>query len=279
MTIVHTVLNKQCQYLEQIKPLTLLDDQFMSKVFEDVSCVNYLLSTLSPYIRDIVECRGQHKINNLQGRSVILDLYIIDADDRHFNIEVQRANSGAVPQRARLHMSLINGNIIFKNEEFKDLPRVCVIFICEHDVFKKGKPVYHIKRVIKETGEEFDDGEELIYVNGEIDDDGTKEGRMMHDFKCPDPNEMYSEALQKRVRYLKETKEGLEEMSEVFEKIREKGRKEGFDDGRTLGIEIGEQNKMYEIAKKMYNSAKYKIEDIVFATGMSEKEIKELCIA
>lgn len=77
-------------------------------------------------------------------------------------------------------------------------------------------------------------------------------------------------------------------MREVFERVREKGRLEGFDSGRTLGksegievgrtmgIEIGEKSKMYEIAKKMYNSAKYKIGDIVFATGMSETEIREL---
>ncbi len=267
---MHAVLNKQSQYLEEIKTLTLLDDQFMSKVFEDVSCANELMSAFSPHIRAIVECRGQYKINNLQGRSVILDIYIIDTDNVHFNIEVQRANSGAIPQRARLHMSLINGNIIFKSEEFKALPRVCVIFICEHDIFKKGKPVYHIKRVIKETGEEFDDGEEMLYINGEFDDVETKEGRMMHDFKCADPNEMYNKAIQKRVRYLKETKEGLEEMSEVFEKVREKGRYEG----KLEGIEIGK----LEIAKAMLKD-KLPLEDIVRYTGLSLESVQTLRFA
>lgn len=263
---MNTVLDRQEQYLDEIKSLTLFDDDFMSKVFEDQDCVNELMSAFFPHIKAIVECRGQHKINNLQGRSIILDIYIIDADDRHFDIEVQRANSGAIPQRARFHISLMNGNIIFKSEAFKALPKVCVIFICEHDVFKKGKPVYHIKRMIKKTGEEFDDGEEMLYINGEYEDTKTREGRMMHDFKCADPNEMYNKVIQKRVRYLKETKEGLEEMSEVFERVREKGKSEGIQIGKV------------EIAKAMLKD-KLPLEDIVRYTGLSLESIQTLSFA
>lgn len=44
---------------------------------------------------------------------------------------------------------------------------------------KKALPIYHIERVIMETGELFDDKSHIIYVNNEIKDD-TPLGMLMH---------------------------------------------------------------------------------------------------
>ena len=40
------------------------------------------------------------------------------------------------------------------------------IFIYKHDKFRAGLPVYHINRYVGETGEMFEDGSNIIYVNG-----------------------------------------------------------------------------------------------------------------
>jgi glutamyl-tRNA reductase len=47
----------------------------------------------------------------------------------------------------------------------------------------------------------------------------------MHDFKCTNPDDMYYEILRNRVKYFKEG-EGQEEMCEIWEKIRNKGKLE-----------------------------------------------------
>lgn len=44
---------------------------------------------------------------------------------------------------------------------------------------KKALPIYHIERVIMETGELFDDKSHIIYVNNEIKDN-TPLGMLMH---------------------------------------------------------------------------------------------------
>ena len=45
----------------------------------------------------------------------------------------------------------------------------------------KGLAVYHIDKYIKETGELFDDGSHILYVNGAYRDDSAI-GKLMHDF-------------------------------------------------------------------------------------------------
>ncbi|MDE6952533.1 MAG: hypothetical protein K2P09_01830, partial [Erysipelotrichales bacterium] len=75
------------------------------------------------------------------------------------------------------------------------------------------------------------------YINGEKEED-TPLGRLIHDFKCTDPDEMYYEVLAKRVRYYKEG-EGKKEMCEIWDKIRRDGELLGEVRGKEIGREEG----------------------------------------
>ena len=83
-----------------------------------------------------------------------------------------------------------------------------VIFITENDVLGKGKSLYRIERKIEETGEFFDDGEHIIYVNGTDKGASTELGKLMHDFFCTDPDDMHYKELADKVRYFKEDEKG-----------------------------------------------------------------------
>lgn len=72
----------------------------------------------------------------------------------------------------------------------------------------KGKPLYHIGRYNFDTGESFDDGSHILYVNGEYRD-ATPIGKLMHDFSCTDPENMYYDELAERVRFLKKARKEL----------------------------------------------------------------------
>lgn len=64
----------------------------------------------------------------------------------------------------------------------------------------------------------FDDGEHILYVNGAyLGNSGI--GRLMHDFRCSDPDDMYYDLMAERTRYLKETPEGVDEVSTIVEEI------------------------------------------------------------
>ena len=94
-----------------------------------------------------------------------------------------------------------------------------MIFITENDVMKAGLPIYHIDRVVRETGKLFEDEEHIIYVNSQIKDE-TKLGRLMHDFSCTDAKDMYNKVLADRVRYFKEDERGVEIMCREMEIMR-----------------------------------------------------------
>ena len=53
-----------------------------------------------------------------------------------------------------------------------------VVFITENDVMGKGKPLYQIERCILETGERFEDGTHILYVNGAYRDESPLRGAL-----------------------------------------------------------------------------------------------------
>ena len=61
----------------------------------------------------------------------------------------------------------------------------------------------------------------------------------MHDFHCKSASEMYSGVLSGRVRTLKETEEGIEEMCRELEELYQMGMMDGRAEGRNEGIALG----------------------------------------
>ena len=211
--------------LERIKNFRLMDDVFMTKCFEgDLECTELVLRIVMerPDLK-VLSVKVQSPYKNLQGRSLTLDIDATDSKGRRFDIEVQRADSGASPRRARYHASVMDANALKAREDFEALPEIYVIFITEHDVFGDGLPLYHINRHIEETKKPFDDGEHFLFVNGECRDDSPL-GRLMHDFFCTNPDDMHYAPLRERARYFKEDEKGVMMMSSASEELREEGR-------------------------------------------------------
>ena len=207
--------------LERIAKLRLIDDDFMSKCFEDnIECTELVIQiVLGRDDLKVEQVRTQHQIKNLQGRSITLDIYAVDKDGKKYNIEIQRSDIGASPERARFHSSILDSNGLKASQGYKELVETYVIFITETDVLKGNLPIYHIDRVIKETGQDFGDGSHIIYVNGEYQDD-TPLGILMQDFFCTDPDQMHYPQLAERTKYFKKEKEGVATMSSILEDMR-----------------------------------------------------------
>ena len=66
-------------------------------------------------------------------------------------------------------------------------------FIYKYDKFKKGLPLYHVDRYVRETKELFEDGSHIIYVNGNYK--GKDEiGQLISDFHQADPEKIHYDA-------------------------------------------------------------------------------------
>ena len=101
----------------------------------------------------------------------------------------------------------------------------------EQDFFGKGKAFYRIERINMDTNEPFNDGEHILYVNGEYRDDSDI-GKLMHDFSCWNPEDMNFDLMREATKYYKENPEGVEFMCRAFEETRnegiEKGREQAY---------------------------------------------------
>ena len=86
-----------------------MDDDFMTVVFSDQPEAAGLLLRIILGQPDlfVTEVTTQKEIRNPYGHSVRLDIEAADSHGRRFNVEVQRSERGAVPQRARYHSSMM----------------------------------------------------------------------------------------------------------------------------------------------------------------------------
>ena len=222
------------KYREKIARFILMDDIFMNKVFEDKKCAQLLLKIILEKELTVTEVKTQYAVNSLQGRAARLDIWAVDENNKLYNVEVQNENEDATPMRARYNCSLIDANVLKKGGHWDELPETYVIFITRNDVLGEERPIYHIDRIIRESGKEFVDKSHIVYVNSKIRDD-TSLGKLMHDFYCKDADEMCYNELAIRTGYFKKNEEGVKTMCTIMEELIEEGRAEGRAEGRTEG--------------------------------------------
>ncbi|MGN0482318.1 MAG: PD-(D/E)XK nuclease family transposase [Lachnospiraceae bacterium] len=252
---------KHEEMLQKIKEFRLLDDDFMTKCFEaNYEAVELVLQIVleKPDI-NIEKIQTQYSMKNMKGRSLRLDIFATDSAGKKYNIEIQRADKGAGAKRARYNSSLIDSDILPAGFDVDNLAETFVIFITENDVIGKNKPIYHVDRYIREAEEYFGDGSHIIYVNAAYEDD-TELGKLMHDFKVANPNEMYFKVLADTARYFKQDEEGVRAMCKAMEELIDKEKKE---------LQL-------ELAFRMMKAGKYTKLEVMDIFEITEEEYEEL---
>ncbi len=261
LTVTEQIDQKHQEDLQRLRGFRLLDDDFLTKCFEgDTASIELVLQIVleKPDLK-VLDVHTQVFVENLLNRSVRLDILATDSTGAKLNVEVQRSDKGAGRKRARYNSSMMDANLLKKGEDFDKLPETWVIFITENDVMGKGLPLYPIERCFLGTGERFEDGSHILYVNGAYRGD-TPIGKLMHDFSCTDAADMYYGTLADRVRFFKESKEGIEIMCRAMEDMRNQTLKEG----------------MINVAKKMLEDGTITLEKIAEFVGLSVDEVRKL---
>lgn len=211
-----------------VDELTLFDDDLMSRVFDkNIEATELILRIILGKNIKVISVAGQDEFKNHEvgGRNITLDVHAIDVNGEEIDIEVQGNSAGAHIRRARYHSSMVDSRMLVEGQAFKELKDSYIIFIYRHDKFRKGCPLYHIDRYVRETEELFDDGSHIIYVNGNYK--GNDEmGQLMKDFHQTNPENIYYDVLAQGVKHFKETERGREQMCEAVEKYAKEYAKE-----------------------------------------------------
>lgn len=235
---------------------------------------------------NITEVRTQSTVSNLYGRAVRLDIEAYEIKQSKiaaaYDIEVENWEKDANPSRARYNHAALDTHVSNSGLKWDELPETFVILIYKKDYFKQGLPVYHIENVVLETGQQFDDKQHILYVNGSYHGN-DKVGHLVHDMRCKNPDEMFNEILAERARQVKNDEKEINRMCEAMEKQRQigleegrmEGRMEGRIEGRAEGLTEGRSKERRETALRMV-TAGFSYETIAQCLGIPEEDVYNL---
>ena len=264
--------------LNKIKGLRLIDDELMTLVFSgNKEATEFLLKILlNREDLKVKRSMTQMEKHNLFGRSVKLDIVAEDVYRQEYNIEIQRAGSGAGARRIRYHQAMLDSHTLKKGKKFDDLPNLYIIFILEEDLFNEKEAIYPVRKYIDVKNTEgkylnFDDGCNIMYINGKYRGDDPL-GKLMHDFSTPNADEMYYDTLAERVKFFKQEEEGVHMASKIVEEYGDERAAEALK----IGIEQGQQQKAIEAAKNLLKMKLLTIEQIAQAAGLPVEKVREL---
>ena len=221
-------------YDAQIASFTLFDDFFMSIVLKNNKRLMTFILRIILDKPDLVVRRvtTQDTENNMFGRSARFDVLAEDSSGRLYHVEVENSDEGADEHRASYYSAMMVVKSTKRGGRKIEYPENHTIFLTRKDYFGEGEAVYHINRFYGRKKKLFRDDIHMVYVNGAYKNRKKKIGRMIHDFHCSDPAQMYNQVIAESVRSFKEDEGKKKIVCEQIRKIEEESRKEGRKEGR-----------------------------------------------
>ena len=135
---------KEKIFLERFKPVTIQDDMMFGTVMADPECCKPFLETiLGTKIRKIEYPERQKTVTlTLNAKSIRMDVYIGDEERTVYDVEMQTGRNRNLPRRSRYYQGIIDLNILAKGEDYINLKKSLVIFVCTFDPFGHGEYIY-----------------------------------------------------------------------------------------------------------------------------------------
>ena len=228
---------------KKYEDLVITDDFMFGKVMRHPQrCGKLLEMILGVKIREVVFLEDQESMNpDYAAKGIRMDVYLEDAGNAVYNVEMQTENTGELPERSRYYQAVIDINLIKRGEDYAAVKKSYVIFICTFDLFGAGRQIYHFENLCREDPAiRLDDGTEKIFLNtkgrreaaSEPEEVGEDLWNLLGYLEGAAPCDAYTEELDKAVRAAREHREWRREYMKL-EVMRWDMRREGRAEGRT----------------------------------------------
>ncbi len=254
---------KEKIFLERFKPVIIQDDMMFGTVMADPECCKPFLETiLGTKIRKIEYPERQKTVTlTLNAKSIRMDVYIEDEERTVYDVEMQTGRNRNLPRRSRYYQGIIDLNILAKGEDYINLKKSLVIFVCTFDPFGHGKYIYRCGeyyRLSDGSYQPLGDDAWKIFVNA----DGHK-GNVSDEFKIlmryimkGEAKNPYTQTLEKKVTTINNNDEWKVSYMTWAIKLadeRRDAREEGREEGRKEGREEGDLKRAMKTASNMFN--------------------------
>ena len=134
--------------LQRLRGFRPIDDTFMRCIYQDNIPLAEMTLSIITGIKDLSLSKGktQKDFKRLLGaRSICLDYHGVDTEGNQYDLEVQKADPGARPERARYHSSVMDVEALDAGQMFEELPETFTIFVTEHDIYGFGDGIYPVE--------------------------------------------------------------------------------------------------------------------------------------
>lgn len=229
--------------------LEITDDFLFGKVMRNPEICKRTIEAILNIEVDHIDYPEEQKIINMtaDAKSVRLDVYVKDAANTVYNIEMQPTKRGHLPKRSRYYQGMIDLELIEKGELYDKLKRSYVIFICLFDLFGKNRCIYTFEnRCIEDMDVALGDETVKVFLNSKGDmeqiDQNLKAFLMYVNNHDVENENDFVDMIKREVAQIKANKEWRREYMTLFMRLQEnleEGRKEGLREGRKEGRKEG----------------------------------------
>ena len=250
------------QKQKALKDLNLLDRFLFSQAADDPDTMRDMLEIIlgrEVVLKLLPQTEKEQRTHPLN-RYVRLDVWAMDEEERIYNTEVQREDTGNLPKRSRFYQALIDSNLLKPGEVgFQRLNPVYIILICPFDLFGYGLYQYTFQMQCKEVpGLSLQDGAVRIFLNtrGQHTEGVSQELIELLRYMEHTTEEVSASCtserihnIQKRIHTIKSSEKiGVKYMQAWEEKIleQEKAREEGRKEGLAAGLSQGHASGLRE---------------------------------
>ena len=146
-----------------------LSDRFMfGEVMRHVEvCQLFLEALLQKKIARIEYISKEKDLSDdPYGHGIRLDVYLQDAENTRYDVEMQNISRRALERRARYYQSGIDRRFLERGADYDELPESYVIFLCNFDYFRQGLASYERIAALKDCAcVPYEDGSHVIFLN------------------------------------------------------------------------------------------------------------------
>lgn len=266
---------------KKYEELTITDDFMFGKVMRDPERCRKLLEIILGFkIRKIVFLDDQDSFHpDYRAKGIRLDVYVEDADNSVYTVEMQAENTGTLPKRSRYYQSVIDIHLLEKGADYNTLKKSYIIFICTFDLFGKDRYIYHFENLCREDPAiRLGDETEKIFLNasGIEGDVGEDLRNLLSYFKNRIPQDEFTREVDQAVMSARAHREWRTEYMKLTlweQDIKREAREEGREEGKIktlldlvcrkiamkrpleaiaedLGTDLSEIKRIYDVAIK-----------------------------
>ena len=244
-----SLLLTQEELQKHILGMTLFNDLLARAVLEDKEACEHILRILTG-IKTLVikKNKTQYVISKLSSHNIIMDVLAEDANNKLYEIEIQKADGGIAHEKRMLYYaSTIINEYFFKGDQtYASVPELHIFYISQTDIWKLGKTCYPILKFLGDTTTPYNDGLHMCYINAEVND-SSDIAQLMQYFSTAAADDFSQGKLSQCINNLKTTKEGLTTMDHFSKQIYEAG----INDGRAEGLAEGKAESIKNLMSTM----------------------------